>query len=310
MKITMQKEVNGVSCQQAFEEFIKHGRMKNLTSSTLEYYQDYCGKFIAVIGNQTAVETIINTVVEDYTLMLKDSAISPVSVNTSLRAVRAYLYYCMKLGYLKRYDISLIRADKKIKETYTDAELQMLLKKPNIKTCSFLEYRNWVIENYLLATGNRVSTVINIKIKDLDFENECVNLQKTKNRTQQIIPLSRTIVAILVEYLTYRKGEAEDYVFCNTKGNPVDKHRLGNDIANYNNNRGVTKTSIHLFRHTFAKKWILAGGDIFRLQKMLGHSSLEVVKEYVNMFNDDLKNNFNAFNPLEQMTMKKDRISM
>jgi len=63
----------------------------------------------------------------------------------------------------------------------------------------------------------------------------------------------------------------------------------------------VQKTSVHLFRHTFAKKWILSGGDIFRLQKLLGHSSLEIVKEYVNIFGADLKAQYDTFNPLESM---------
>ena len=63
----------------------------------------------------------------------------------------------------------------------------------------------------------------------------------------------------------------------------------------------MTKTSIHLFRHTFAKNWILSGGDIFRLKSILGHSSLEIVKEYVNMFGGDLKKDFDKFNPLENM---------
>jgi integrase/recombinase XerD len=60
-------------------------------------------------------------------------------------------------------------------------------------------------------------------------------------------------------------------------------------IGKYNQKRGVNKTSVHLFRHTFAKNWITNGGDIFRLQKILGHSSIEMVKEYVEMFSDDLK---------------------
>ncbi|MCL2697847.1 MAG: tyrosine-type recombinase/integrase, partial [Oscillospiraceae bacterium] len=60
-------------------------------------------------------------------------------------------------------------------------------------------------------------------------------------------------------------------------------------IQTYNRNRGVEKTSIHLFRHIFAKNWIMNGGDIFRLQKILGHSSLEMVKEYVSMLGVDIK---------------------
>ena len=69
--------------------------------------------------------------------------------------VRAFLYWCMEKGYLEKYPIRLVRADNPIKEPYTTDELQKLLKEPDCKTCSFAEYRNWVIVNFLLGTGCR-----------------------------------------------------------------------------------------------------------------------------------------------------------
>lgn len=71
-------------------------------------------------------------------------------------------------------------------------------------------------------------------------------------------------------------------------------------ISKYNNRRGVTKTSLHLFRHTFAKKWILNNGNMFSLQKMLGHSTLEMVREYVEIFGEDLRHDYDNFNSLDQ----------
>lgn len=61
------------------------------------------------------------------------------------------------------------------------------------------------------------------------------------------------------------------------------------------------RTGVHRFRHTFAKNWIVNGGDIFKLQKMLGHSSINMVKSYVDMFTDDLQQDFNIYNPLEKL---------
>lgn len=223
------------------------------------------------------------------------------TINTYLRAVRAILYYAMEQDYLPRFKLELIKAEKQIKETYTDDELARLLKKPDIKKCGFPEYRNWVFVNYLLATGNRLGTAINLRIKDINLADGIVLLTKTKNRQQQIIPLSKTMLRILQEYLNYRKGADDDFLFCNQFGKQFTKDGLKSTMLKYNLSRGVEKTSIHLFRHTFAKKWILSGGDIFRLQKLLGHSSLDVVKEYVNMFGADLKKQFDEFNPLESM---------
>jgi integrase/recombinase XerD len=207
----------------------------------------------------------------------------------------------MDLGYLPKQKLDLMKADKDIKETYTDEELALLLKKPDIKKCSFAEYRNWVLVNYFLATGNRVSTVVNIRIGDIDFANGMISLTKTKNRKAQTVPLAQTMQRILQEYLAYRQGNADDFLFCSQYGKPFTRDGVQSAIHDFNTRRGVTKTSVHLFRHTFAKKWIMSGGDIFRLQKLLGHSSLDIVKEYVNIFGADLKEQYDTFNPLENV---------
>jgi len=56
-----------------------------------------------------------------------------------------------------------------------------------------------------------------------------------------------------------------------------------------------------LFRHTFAKKWILNKGDPFRLKTILGHSTMDMVNEYVAIFGKDLQRDFDIFNPLDNM---------
>ena len=100
---------------------------------------------------------------------MKDQQLHDTTINTNLRMVRAFLYWCMEKSYLEKYPIRLVRADDPIKEPYTTDELQKLLKEPDCKTCSFAEYRNWVIVNFLLGTGCRASTLLNLQIGDLDL---------------------------------------------------------------------------------------------------------------------------------------------
>ena len=114
------------------------------------------------------------------------------------------------------------------------------------------------------------------------------------------------------EYLQIRGGEDEDYLFCNEYGGQASSRTYQQLVRRYNIKRNVNKTSCHLFRHTFAKNWIISGGDMFRLQKILGHSDLTVTKEYVNMFGQDLQMDFEKFNPLDNLNSKnkKDVIRM
>ena len=55
----------------------------------------------------------------------------------------------------------------------------------------------------------------------------------------------------------------------------------------------------HRFRHTFARQFLMNGGDIFSLQKILGHSSLEVVKMYVNLMTSDILDQHHKFSPVD-----------
>ena len=303
MKMKMRPSADSISLKSLFEKFILFKQVRNLSEESILYYRNCYDFFVGFFGEERSIHEFTQDLYYQYIMHLKQTRpnLKDVTLNSYLRGLRVILYYAMDLGYLPHTKLELLKADKEIKETYTDEELALLLKKPNIKQCDFTEYRNWVIVNYLLATGNRVSTVANIQIKDIDFAGGMIRLTKTKNRQHMIVPLSQTMVKILQEYLSYRQGEPNDYLFCTQFGKQASRDCLQTAIMTYNRQRGVHKTSIHLFRHTFAKKWIMSGGDIFRLQKILGHSSLDMVKEYVNIFGADLKEQFDAYNPLENV---------
>lgn len=289
---------------EVFQEFYDYCSIKNLSEETIKWYHNQFSGFLQFLENDdTLISEISSKTIDNFILYLRrKNTCNDITINSYLRGMRACLYYAMDKNYLVSFKIKLPKVDKKIKETYSDEELALLLKKPNMKSASFTEYKIWVFINYLLGTGNRISSALNIQLMDLDFTNNMIQINHTKNRVAQLIPMSQTLSAILNEFLKYRKGEPTDYLFCNSYGQQGDIHTYQDMLRRYNNSRGVNKTSAHLFRHTFAKNWILNGGDIFRLQKILGHSDLSVVKEYVNMFGGDLSKNFDKFNPLDNIS--------
>lgn len=304
LKLTLQSS-NDLSVKECFEGYIEKCIIKNLSAETIELYRNQFDVFSRTLDNpDKAISDITIKDVEHFILTKRQQqTCNEITINSYLRGIRAFLYYAMEENFLAHFKIIIPKTTKKIKETYQDDELRKLLQKPNLKTATFTEYKTWVLSNYLLATGNRLSSALNIQICDLDFNNQLIQVNKCKNRKAQIIPMSDTLSKILREYLKYRKGTDNDYVFCNTTGDKADLRTYQDMLAKYNRGRGVEKTSAHLYRHTFAKKWILNGGDIFRLQKMLGHSDLTVVKEYVQMFGNDLTIDFDKFNPLDRMEL-------
>ena len=143
--------------------------------------------------------------------------------------------------------------------------------------------------------------MVNIKIKDLDFDADVVHINTTKNRKPLIIPMNSDIKKILKEYLKYREGEPEDYLFCNVFGKPLVRSTLYASFYEYNKQRGIEKTGIHRYRHTFAKKWVMMGGNVVSLQKILGHSSLEITQNYLNILVSDMKKDIEEFNILREV---------
>ncbi|MGP4073956.1 tyrosine-type recombinase/integrase [Piscibacillus sp. B03] len=72
----------------------------------------------------------------------------------------------------------------------------------------------------------------------------------------------------------------------------------------YNYSRGVYKTSIHAFRHTYAKNYIQQGGSSLKLQRLLGHSTLDITQKYVNLYSNDLKEGYDDVSILNKLNKK------
>ena len=296
--ILNEKVLQNITTQEVINKFTRHCVVKNLSQKTIKYYQDNFTYFNSIIPN-TYISEITISALEDFVFAKKEKCKKVVTINSELRAMRALLYFAMERGYIDGFNINLLKDDSIQKEPYSNIELAKLLKKPKSK--NWVEWRNWAIVNYLLATGNRVGTVVNIQIKDLDFENNRIILYHNKNRKQQIIPLSITLKTVLKEYLSTWEYTNEDYLFPQYEGKQMAERTMQQAINKYNKSRGVSKTSVHLFRHTFAKNYVMAGGKVEKLQRLLGHSSITMTMHYINLYGTDLANDYDSFNPLNNI---------
>lgn len=292
------KEIKRTPLKEAQSAFYKHCRLKNLTEQTLKYYEEDLSYFRSKISVKYADE-ITQEVFEAFLLQELDAGKKVTSLNSRIRGLRVFFNFCVEREYMKPISVKLMKEEETIKETYTDAELLRLLKRP--ESNSWVEWRTWAAVNYLVATGNRASTVINIKISDVDFDEMTIRLVKVKNRRQQLIPLSPALKEILTDYLKTWEHTPGDYLFPSYEGNQLNLRSFQGSIRRYNISRGVTKTSVHLFRHTFAKNFILAGGGMVQLQALLGHSTMDMTRHYVNIYGTDLKRNFELLNPLDKI---------
>lgn len=310
-KIKMNSNTN-ITFDEAFDKFIRKCKVKNLTPKSIVSYQQKIRPFREFVSEKGINFADINAdTVDDFIVWIRDTrSANDISINSYLRTVRAFTYYCMDNSYITNFKVHIPKATKKMKETYTDRELLILLKKPNKKECTFTEFKTWAFENFLLGTGVRLSTALDIKIKDIKFDDDLIFLGQTKNRIQQYVPLSRSLAMILKEYLEVRGGTPNDYLFCNNFGNKANERTFQQMVQNYNRERGIERSSIHAFRHTFARLYILNGGNAFILQKLMGHSDISITKEYVDLFGTDLAVGYDKLNPLDNLSNRGSYIKM
>ena len=307
MKITMKTSKTTAEC---FEDFIISKRAQGIADKTITTYQS---QFRAVSNHLDAtvpIEDLTKSDLDSMVASMRNSNLATNSISSYVRILRVFLSWCNEEN-ITRLNMKAYKGEETLKETYSDNELQKLLKKPNMRKCRFSEYRTWVIINLLLNNGCRAATVRNIKNGDVDLGNFVIYLRHTKNKKSQVIPLCNELCGILKEYMRIRGGGADDYLFPNENGEQLKEYALGNSIARYNNRRGVQKTSIHAFRHTFARKYLIdCGGDAFTLQRLLGHSTLEMTKHYCAIFDADIVKNYDNFSPLAQLKSSSSKIKI
>lgn len=300
--------------EMAFKKFIKEKTLFNLSKTTIEGYKAGYELFIKFFDKNRNPSEIDREVFINYMDYLKSEkeGISPNSIDTYLRNLRVILYYMMDEGYIQYFKIKLPKVPESVKAPYTDEELLRLIEKPDFKKCKWCDVRNWAMVCYFIATGNRQRTVSYLKIGDIDFANSIIVLRNNKNSKINTCPLTDNLKKVLKEYLLYRGGEPDDYLFCSVYGERLTENGIKIAIRKYNRSRGVEKTSTHLFRHTFATNWAKSGGSASELKTILGHSTITMSDKYVHLYGNQLQSSFERHNVFEKTvnTMGNKQVKM
>jgi len=301
MSISTGKNPNEINLKDGYADFIRAKKAKNLSDDSLISYDNVFKGFCAVIPDDTLCSSVR---IEHFYYFIEakkenNPNISDRSIETYMRHLRAIFYFFMEKGYMNPYKIEMPKYDEESKDPFSDEDIARLLKKPNIEKAKFTDYRNWVICCFFLGSGIRQNTLCNIKIGNLDFENKIIRLSTVKNRRSYNIPMSLELADILTEYLAYRKGDSNDFLFCNVYCDQLKRSAIKTAMVRYSKARGVEQHGTHIYRHTFAKYFVLGGGSLTELQEVLGHCSIEMARHYVKLYSKDLQKDFEKRNPLD-----------
>lgn len=284
-----------------FCDFVVEKEASGLSKKSIDNYKEVYARFVHEVGQKISKNSIYQ-----WVHMLISSGMNPISINYYINQIRVFVNWLISNGYCESFEIKKIKTQQPQIKTISEEDILILLGRPSLKS-SFVEYRTWVIINFIMGTGARASTVINLKVEDIDFTMKEIRYTHLKNKTCAIVPLSNSLERVLRNYLNgWEIGNS--YLFPDRFGGQLTVNALEHALRKYAIDRGVKPKGAHSFRHTFAKKYVGNGGNVFTLQRLLTHTDLTMTKKYVHLFSSDLKNGYDDICPLDVYQKKTNLI--
>ena len=157
-----------------------------------------------------------------------------------------------------------------------------------------------------IDTGIRCSELIGLKPKDIDMERGSMKVLGKGSR-ERMVPIGNGVQKALQRHSFHFRPEPLDTeaeeLFLSLDGNPLSVNAIKLLFARLAKKSGVKRLHAHLCRHTFATNYLINGGDVFSLQQILGHSTLEMVRNYVNLASTQVTIQHRKFSPVDRMNL-------
>jgi integrase/recombinase XerD len=232
------------------------------------------------------------------------------TINCYLRAIRAFWGWLLAEEFIEinPFDkITIPKPPKKVIMPFSEEQIHALLNTIDIK--SAIGFRDWTIVLTLLDTGIRVSELTDLKLDDANLEQRHLKIHG-KGSKERIVPIGVTVQKALAKYVNkYRPNPMyplSGNLFINRNGMPLTPNRIESIIERYASKvriQGV-RASPHTFRHTFAIAYLRNGGDVFTLQRILGHETLDMVRNYVCLAQYDLQEAHLRCSPVDNLKIR------
>jgi site-specific recombinase XerD len=275
-----------------FELFIREKTyLQGLAPRSIQHYKESWKAFKKYKGE------VSETGVKEFMMNMIASGMKPGAANAFARGVNAYLSWLKENNHTdKHLKIPLQKLEKRVLRTYkTEDVLKIVSFKPRL----FSEKRLLALLIVLVDTGMRIDEALSLKRNGVDLDNLLLTIRGKGNK-ERIIPISREGRKALYRWL---KEHEHDYVFCAMNGEKCLYDNTRQDFLALLDKVKVQKSEgcFHTFRRFFAKMYSKAGGNLFYLQRMMGHATLEMTKKYVEVETEDLQLAHKHASPLEHL---------
>lgn len=257
-------------------------KLKGSSEKTLITYRFFVEKFLNSLNEEKDHLKIDE---EDIKKFLAN-IISKNSPRTLSLAIASLRYFTKKV--LKKDLLETIENPKKqdkLPSVLTKDEVKMLFDSAKTK-------KSKLILQCLYSTGMRVSELLNLKIKDIDFSNSKAIVKSGKGNKDRNIFFSKDLLEKMKRYIERRekKGIKSEGLFCNKHGKQLSARNIQKIVKKAALLAGIQKkVTPHTLRHSFATHLLEQGVDIRKIQVLLGHSRIDTTQIYTHVSTKSLE---------------------
>jgi integrase/recombinase XerC/integrase/recombinase XerD len=239
---------------------------------------------------------------------IQSDLLSTSTVHGHIRTLRAFFGWLVREGISETNiakDLKPPKLVKKVVSILSDEEIVTILNTLNLHNHS--QVRNKTIFILLLDTGLRIGELINLKMEDVHLNDGYLKVIG-KGKKERMVPMGTKAQRELQRYIfRYRPKPAYtsiNNVFLSVYGKPLTENSIKLMFARLARISGVNRLHAHLCRHTFATRFLINGGDVFTLQQILGHSTLEMVRNYITLASSHVAIQHQRYSPMDRISLR------
>ena len=274
---------------------------KRFSEHTIKSYTTDLKQFTSFLSSEFQIVDEINDIsfqiIRAWIASLLEKGINPRSVNRKISTLKTYFKFLIREGELIENPMMKVVAPKSKKRLpvfIEEDQIASLLNEVQFEE-GFVGQRNKLIIELFYVTGIRLSELINIKISDVDFNNQSIKVLGKRNK-ERIIPLSSNVINDLNLFI--KSNKQNKYLFTNLEGDKLYNKLVYRLVNKYIGEiSSVNKKSPHILRHTFATHMLNNGADINAIKELLGHANLSATQVYTHNTIEKLKTVYKQAHP-------------
>lgn len=284
------------SSLQPFLDFLKFE--KRYSIHTIVSYEHDISDFSDYLDLQfggAAIKEVSHSFVRSWLASLKESGLTSKTINRKISSLKSFFKYHLKIGNIDATPMAKVvspKIGKRLPVFVKEEDTARLIQALDQSAEDWKTLNAKMLITIFYATGMRLSELITLKEKQVDFSNSQIKVLGKGNK-ERIIPVSREVAVMIRKYTELKKKEfemAEDMLLVTEKGKkmyPKYAYLLVNKLLGQAST--LDKKSPHVLRHTFATHLMNNGADLNAVKELLGHSSLASTQVYTHNTIEKLK---------------------